>query len=278
MVLIGTVTDGNGLKVEVYATEVSGGVQFTVKVVEGFADLRGFFLDVGDSTSGLSVDYSGASKIGNESVTSAGGKDNNMNGSGETFDVGIEIGTAGIGKDDISEVTFTVQGITLDQLDELSFGVRATSVGESREDSVKLVGTFDIPEDEPQDDFPVWAQDISHTVLYFDTNAGDRAQDGTGHADTNDGVYTVKIDEWDGSRDLDDSIDAIVEWLVTNDPVVTEDTVLLGAHIKGGVQATQYYAYGDGNLNGTDPDSSPTGALVEGRAIDTSYDYDTVFA
>src|SRR5512147_1051428 len=64
--LIGTVDDGHGLLVNVYADETDAGVNMTVKVMEGVADLRGFYMDVGDSTPGGSVDYDGAAKIGDE--------------------------------------------------------------------------------------------------------------------------------------------------------------------------------------------------------------------
>jgi hypothetical protein len=146
--LIGCVDDGNGLLINIYGEQLDGSVQMTVKVMEGVADLRGFFMDVGDSVAGVDVegvaerDYA----ICDESVTSVGTRDNNMNGTGETFDVGVEIGTAGIGRDDISQATFTLEGVTLEALDGLTFGVRATSVGEDRDDAVKLLGEFNIPE------------------------------------------------------------------------------------------------------------------------------------
>src|SRR5215207_8170665 len=41
-VLIGTVTDNNGLVINVWATESGGNTTFRIDVAEGFADLRGF--------------------------------------------------------------------------------------------------------------------------------------------------------------------------------------------------------------------------------------------
>jgi len=146
-VLVGSVTDGNGLVINIYGEEADNSVMMTVKVMEGVADLRGFFMDVGDSTEGVSVEGIAECdlKIGDEAVTSVGGRDNNLNGTGEEFDVGMEFGTAGTRKDDISEASFTLQGVGLADLDGLTFGVRATSVGEDRDDGVKLVGEFDVP-------------------------------------------------------------------------------------------------------------------------------------
>lgn len=292
---VGTVTDGNGLTIKIYATEIEGGgFTLRVEVVSGFADLRGFFLDGATAT---------GSSLGAPDTDLA--KDVNMNGRGVTFDSAYEIGSAGIGKDDISSVTFTFGG-SLADLDNLDFGIRATSVGataDSRGDSVKLVGQFDIPEPPPPppvDHFPTFDKDISHITLYFDTDgAGDK---------NNDGVYTVKIDtpkEFDD--DLDNSIDAIVAYIVANDDNVDSADQLLGVAIKGGNvdnadgSYDTYFAI-DGNNsvteetiftptqnpnddpnNGTtttyleSPDPVPTGELVQNNQIDATYDYADVF-
>ncbi|MBW0165964.1 MAG: hypothetical protein KXJ49_00515 [Vulcanococcus sp.] len=77
----------------------------------------------------------------------------------DAYDMGIEFGTAGTGKDDIGVSEFFVSGITLEDLDGQYFGVRLTStdaleddpatldVDESmevdRSGSLKLVGVFD---------------------------------------------------------------------------------------------------------------------------------------
>lgn len=274
--LIGTVTDGNGLVIEINAEQVNGSWQLTVSVVEGYADLRGFFMDLDSDSS-------------NDTVTQVGGKDNNMKGSGEAFDAGYEIGTAGIGKDDISSYTVTLPAdFDINDLDDLSFGVRATSVGESREDSVKLVGTFDIPEPPVVDNFPTFDKDISHVTLYFDTTSGDVNGEtvpndkGNGTHQEPDGYYTVKIDNWqdqsaDGSDDLDDYLGDILTYLVENDPNITEDTELLGVAIKGGNVDNggydNYYAM-DGD---TDAETPPTGDLVQNKEIDATYQYEDVF-
>ena len=172
------------------------------------------------------------------------------------------------------------------------FGIRATSVGEDGEDSLKLVGK---PEDckppEEEDYFPKWEQDVSNAILVFDQTEGD-----TKPKPDVDGYYTVKIDNWDGSNDLDDEIDDVLAWLIENDPNIDGDSELLGVIIKGGQQDTNFYAYGVNDTNGTDPDPMPTGiglTLPEDdpdtpnneasgnatppNAIDQTYDYDLVF-
>lgn len=104
-------------------------------------------------------------------------------------------------------------------------------------------------------DFPLWAQNISHITLVFNTAAGDSNKG-------KDGFYTVKIDNNPGSNDVDNIIDALLARLVAQDPVIDADTDLMGVFIKGGIQTTNYYAYGDYNQNGAAPDAVPTGLLV----------------
>ena len=279
-ILIGSVNSG-GATINMYAVDLGDGkFSITIRVDEGFADLRGFFVE------GLKAISSTIDGVDTELDTTLA-KDVNMKGSGLEYDNAYEIGSAGIGKDDIGEVTFTFEG-SLAEIDGLNFGIRATSVGEtadSREDSVKLVGQFDLPELPPppvSDDFPVWAQDISNITLIFDQTEGDtKPREG-------DGYYTVKIDVPTSlDDDLDNSIDAILAALVATDTHVTEDSQLLGVVIKGGTQTTDYYAYGDNNTNGTDPDALPEGIgftlpgdngnVNNTNDIDKSYSYNELF-
>jgi hypothetical protein len=140
--IVGAVSDGHGLLINVYGEEIGDGVHITVVVEQGVADPRGFFMDVDETTSGVCIDAVARQDyaIGDESVTAVGTRDNNMSGTGETFDVGIEIGTSGYGRDDVSQAHFTLEGVSLEQLDGLTFGVRATSVGEDRDGAVELLG------------------------------------------------------------------------------------------------------------------------------------------
>jgi hypothetical protein len=292
--LIGSVADGNGLLINVYAEEIDGGVSMTVKVMEGTADLRGFFMDVGDSTAGVSVDGVASQdyKIGDESVTTVGTRDNNMNGTGETFDVGVEIGTAGTGRDDVSQANFTLQGVSLEQLDGLTFGVRATSVGEERDDGVKLLGEFDIPEPAPEEppveppadpssetpteppaetpvptpsiggNFPQLPDDITSIVLYYNSPAGDI---------NGDGFYAAKVQNVTMvvEDDLDLWLIDATNYLVNNDPNVDSSTELLGVAITHGADnTTEYYAMD----NNPGVDAAPTSDLTG----DVNVDYDLI--
>ena len=305
-----TITLAPGVVVTVIALQTVDGVQFTLDVTEGFADLRGFFFNeraagpIGyqhDSWGDSQITDSGkfattSTAVLNQEDSYVGSKDNNMNGTGEKFDGGITFGSEGAGKDDISSVTFTLTGLTMEDLTSLSFGIRATSVGtsaDSREGSAKELGIFPPPKviDPVPDHFPEFEKDISHVILVFDTDSGDK---------NDDGYYTVKIDEWDGSNDLDDELGDILAYLIANDPNVSEDTVLLGAQIKGGNVGTAngayddywaadgspdtgvaYYSVTNGNNTKnlseiTSPDVVPTGLdLSQGSQtnVDMTYDY-----
>lgn len=61
-----------------------------------------------------------------------------------TYNVGVALGTSGKKWDDIQSSTFTVLGITTDDIDDSAyFGVRLTSVGEEdsgRQESSKVYG------------------------------------------------------------------------------------------------------------------------------------------
>lgn len=287
-----TFTAGD-VKVEVTATIVNGQVVFDFKLVEGTADLNGAFFDwMGDGGKVKNVE---------------GEKANNMNGSDSDgnkikgFDEAVKLGSVGGNDEDYTEgaIKFDLAkmkinlGLDPDAKDEdvlkalaenTIIGIRATSVGDDREDSLKMTakGEYCPPDDKEDDFFPEWKQDVSNIILVFDQTEGDKKPTPDG-----DGYYTVKIDEWDGSRDIDDEIDDILAWLIANDPNITEDSVLLGVIIKGGVQDTNFYAYGDNDANGTLPDDAPDGLALSwtgssnpapANAVDNSYDYDDVFA
>lgn len=281
-----------GLKLVIVATQVGDDVKLEITAVEGYADINAIYWSNGDDVN----DGDGSMKgfTGAKSEASL-----NMNGTGMLWDDGQKFSNPGLGTDGEDKATFVSEGETLEltlcgvSLEDMQWlGVRATS-SSNPEGSIKGVAECEPPP--PQgDDFPEWAQDISNVVLVFDTESGDTKPRPDG-----DGYYTVKIDEWpeDASDDLDDSIDDILAWLVANDPNIDEDTELLGAIIKGGQEDTNFYAYGDNNTNGTDPDPLPPGLGLElpeddpdtpnneaagnatpTNAIDTTYDYDDVFA
>ncbi|WP_285675123.1 hypothetical protein, partial [Paralimibaculum aggregatum] len=137
-------------------SEAGGDLLVHLEVLEDggdIGDLRGFFLDIGDESllSGMSVSGDDITKVKIEAnaVTDLG-KGNNVNGEVANgtgpFDLGVSIGTQGIGKDDIRQTTFTITHDTVDlSLDLISgdLAVRTTSVGPaggSREGSLKLTG------------------------------------------------------------------------------------------------------------------------------------------
>lgn len=270
---------------------------FTVTSLEGKFDLNALWWDDGTSA-------------GSDVKLSKQENALNMNGSGEDWDGMMKLSNAGLGKEGEDKNSFISEnetavfsladfGITgdFDVANGGTLGVRATSVNGG--DSIKLVDkepVFDDGEtEEDPDDFPLWPQDISNIVLYFDQTAGDvkpvnDKPDGN-PKDTQpdgDGYYVVKIDGWPGDADddLDNSIEAILAWLIENDPNIDADSDLLGAAIKGGTETTKFYAYGDHNTNGTDPDPFPAGAPtadggpggnVTPTSIDESYNYSQIF-
>ena len=134
-VKIGEVTStagGQTLVVGIYADAVAGGVKFWVQIESGTGDLRGFFLDVGAPGG---------------PITKAGSASNNMNGTGMTFDYGVDVGSPG-SNDIVTQATFTLLDLpSMDLsmlLDGAIFGIRATSVGLTGT-SVKLIGSLDLP-------------------------------------------------------------------------------------------------------------------------------------
>ncbi len=174
---------GDPLAVEISLDDMvsPGDIKITVEVITNMAnpntgDLRGLFLDISNDSllGGLSVinapdvtefDQSGSVvNLGNGANLNGGGAGNSA-----PFDMGFEIGTQGIGGDDIFSTMFTLTHNSV-SLDNSLFvgedlGVRATSVGlpGDRAGSSKLGGTFDPPIDpnggtipEPTS-FLVWA-------------------------------------------------------------------------------------------------------------------------
>jgi hypothetical protein len=284
-------SNDRSVQILITATDVAGGVKFDLAVTEGDADMIGFYLD---------WDGNGGSTFGINSGNGKG-KDNganNMNGADDNgdqitgFDYAYAIGEAGLGNGDTqtASVTVTAADLGLDafttaDLTDAIVGVRATSTTSDdlggREGSLKLTGTCDPDEPEGPNDFPVFGQDISNVVLYWD--AVDVAGGDTRPAG-GDGYYTVKIDGVSGaSKDLDDWIGDVLAYLVANDPNIDASSAekLLGVAIKGGTQDTEFFAYGDNNTNGTDPDNFPGGDLdgpaIDSNELDMTYEYDAIF-
>lgn len=162
----------------------AGSVQFTIAVAPNvafpnIADLRGFFFNVANEALVGGFSFTGADITDSEqdanNVSSIGNGNPTVNPLG-MFDLGVEIGSNGIGSDDIQTTTFTVSytNVALTsamflpgtyEADGL-FAVRATSTGlagGSRNGSSKMfcadgVECLDIPpcriDCDPGDDVP----------------------------------------------------------------------------------------------------------------------------
>lgn len=114
-------------------------------------DLRGLFFDVADESILSSLRVTAASpdiRLGNDSIKDLGdgANMNGLLGSDKGYDVGIEIGSAGIGRDDIQSYQFTLastaRDLSLADFAHVDFAARLTSVGEwagARADSAKLL-------------------------------------------------------------------------------------------------------------------------------------------
>ncbi len=143
-------------------TELADGtLRFDIEILGDGAlgDLRGMFFDLGDldaSTAGLAItgvdgseDVIGGTVFDEENVDRVKG-DVNIKGQVEKeqgkFDVGVEFGTPGRGRDDISEASFIlssdIMDLSLDSLDLADFGLRYTSIGQGRDQggSSKVAG------------------------------------------------------------------------------------------------------------------------------------------
>lgn len=171
----------SGAKITLDDTAAGAGkIQVKIDVIESIniADLRGVFFNIADDSllSGLSISGSNITQVVIEagSVNDLKGG-NNLKGGGtpNLFDVGLEIGTPGIGSDDIRSTVFTLShnstALSLDQFTNQSFGVRMTSVGADRQGSSKLTGVSPymeyIPEEPQPPEKPVEVPEPSTTMV-----------------------------------------------------------------------------------------------------------------
>ncbi len=225
-----------------------GTVRMSVRI-EGnvTGDLRGVFFDVADESLLGSIQATSDGNLssvrqGNDSVRDLGNgaNMNGLTGSDGGFDVGLEIGSAGIGKDDIQSfstvLSSSTRALTLDDFANVDFGVRTTSVGtvgSKRADSSKLMETTFTP---------INAQDDS-AVVDENTSVG-------GNLLTNDRAGlaagdTVTVTQWSGGA--------------------LGETILL-ANTAGATLTVQ----GDGSYL---LDAQASDALSEGESFSFSYTY-----
>ena len=136
--VIATSFAGDDARVRVLLDDAGGDITVTLTVLDGIADLRGFFLDIGDFSllDGLDVrgdDVTGFELDNDDVINLKHGVNLNGGGSPCPCDLGIAIGTPGIGKDDIQETTFVLDAdvdLVLDNFAGELLGVRLTSVGD----------------------------------------------------------------------------------------------------------------------------------------------------
>ncbi|MFO7030650.1 energy transducer TonB, partial [Limnospira fusiformis CCALA 023] len=137
---------GEQAQVTVTLEEVEGGIQVTVDSVEPIADINGVFFNIEDSSLLDSLSVTG-DDVTNSSFSGDVKRVRNTSISPLKFDAGVQIGTPGIGQDDIQSTVFVItadgEELSLDQFVGQEFGVRLTSVqsGGSRSASSKLRGT-----------------------------------------------------------------------------------------------------------------------------------------
>lgn len=147
-------TGGTNPAVWVSVTEnTDGTLTFNVTQEGGvIGDLRGLFFDVADESILSSLKVIAAStdvRIGDDSIKDLGdgANMNGLLGSDKGYDVGIEVGSAGIGKgDDIRSYSFTLDSsardLSLADFANVDFAARLTSVGViggTRADSSKIL-------------------------------------------------------------------------------------------------------------------------------------------
>lgn len=131
---------------------VPGSIELTATVTSGIGDLRGIFFDLVDDglLAGLTVMGDDVTGFMTGSVINLGGG-NNLNGGGTPCpcDVGVDIGTPGIGSDDIQSTVLVIghdtMSLDLSDFAEQLAGARLTSVGAGRNGSSKLSGVVPEP-------------------------------------------------------------------------------------------------------------------------------------
>ncbi len=120
----------------------NGDLQFDLGLVDTIADIRGFYFDLEGTGTFDNIDITGAD-------VTAWDTDVKFRGPNITFDFFVEIGTPGVGNDDIGTTSFLISNATDFVLGD-TFGMRLTSVGADREESRKMIGTYDTPNPVPE--------------------------------------------------------------------------------------------------------------------------------
>ncbi|MEW5704181.1 MAG: Ig-like domain-containing protein [Pseudomonadota bacterium] len=276
------------------------------------ADLRGLFFDVSDDALIGTLDIAGDDVSSDDLTQDPNGNitdlgfGNNTSGVGASnpdhdgsYEVGIDIGTAGVATDDIQTTTFvlssSLRGLTLDDIALESFTVRQTSVGDadgSREASDKLFGTAPYPVNAINDAVRLNEDETATGNVFandIDEDAGDANGDGIPDGLTVTGIdgdaalvgqsiemadgVTIVINE-DGSYSIDatdadylsvgEVLEATYEYSV-NDGNGGSDTATLSVTVNG--------VNDDPNAV---PDTNVTdeASAVSGNVLTNDYDID----
>ncbi|WP_135507384.1 Ig-like domain-containing protein [Roseovarius aestuariivivens] len=171
--------------VEVKVVENEGALEFTVTVLETdgvVADLRGLFFNVNDDLklAGLLATGDDVTDQDTGDVIDLG-KGANMRGVAAPFASGIEFGGPGIGKNkgDIQQTSFTLTNdagdLTLDDIANVEFGARLTSVGEldgPRNGSAKLTIIAPAAPDAVDDSYNIFEDSAAGLDDPRDTSSG----------------------------------------------------------------------------------------------------------
>jgi hypothetical protein len=226
------------LQVKVTITETDanndGFTDLTVnlEVVQGdVADLRGFFFNVSNDALLSQLAVTGADIVdapvfdtdgdGVPEISSASPPQPEAVISPYAFEAGLELGTPGTAGDDIGSTTFVISAPNVNLSNALlvdqQVGIRATSVGDDREGSSKLIGT--VPPADPE------TGSIAG-VKYEDANDNDQidGQDAT-------------VSGWEISLYLDSDGDGDAD---ANELVATTSTNANGAYAFTGLAAGDY--------------------------------------
>ena len=126
---------GNTPSVQVIATEVDGNLVFELQVhaaePDQETDLRGLFLNLNDreGTSGSDLaeglEYVGEDITDFKTSNAINFKNGtNLKGKSKGYDLGINFGTPGVERDEIDSTSFTLIGLTLDDIANTQFGAR----------------------------------------------------------------------------------------------------------------------------------------------------------
>ncbi len=180
--VIATPFTGADTSVAILLNDEGGNIEVTLTVNEGLADLRGFFITIQDFSllAGLSVtgDHVTGFEVEDDGVINLK-HGVNLNGGGSPCpcDLGVALGTPGIGKDDIFTTTFVLDAdadLVLDNFAGELIGIRVTSVGDgdANKDDWDSKGDYWDSDEDFRDKFSKFKKDCKDDHDGKDGNGG----------------------------------------------------------------------------------------------------------